>query len=159
MNGEVIKTDKNLTNHFLIGKCLPNITGNKLPSNRQVLSVLYFNTRVKKTTIKDGAKIAGQEAIVFWEKAALPTRRLDKIVEKIKKLYDKIGNLQKRAKNEKKSQKFLDFLAELDNLFDISHGNILDMIDEKKKKFLLDQRKKGIVGFISNVNSNEKKNK
>lgn len=50
---------------YLLGYYLHDISGSKLPSNKQVLSVLFFNIRVVKLTLRESARLALQEVMVF----------------------------------------------------------------------------------------------
>lgn len=45
------------------------IVGCKLPSNRQVLSVLFFYMREVNLNLHQSAILVIQEAIIFWRKA------------------------------------------------------------------------------------------
>jgi len=42
---------------FLVGEANHQITGAKLPSNRQVLAVLFFNIREVKLTVSESANL------------------------------------------------------------------------------------------------------
>lgn len=59
---------------FIVGDINHQITGAKLPSNRQVLAVLFFNIREVKFTIKESANLVVRECIIFWEKSRIPTK-------------------------------------------------------------------------------------
>jgi len=61
------------------------ITGIKLPSIKDCLSVLFFNLRLVKLNVNDGA------AVIYWRKARIQTR--DR-----KKIYEDWCSLEKNAK-------------------------------------------------------------
>lgn len=78
----------NLRRIDLIGYTMHQITGAKLPSNRQVLSVLFYNMRFVDLTAKESAKLTIRAAQIFWEQARIPVRKEDKCVDKLLKLYE-----------------------------------------------------------------------
>lgn len=143
-------TSKNL---YLIGSYTNQIVGHKLPSNIQVLRVLFFNLREVQLNLRDSARLVMDEAIVFWQKARIPTRDLQHCMSKLESLYDKWKNLQKHVnrhtENERSKRKM--FVEIFDDLFDIAHANALEMVPEEGKIFLLAQREKGRRGSLVGV--------
>ena len=136
----------------LIGNITNQIIGAKLPSNRQVLSVLFFNIRTVKLSIKESATLVVKEVLIFWEKGRIPTKRIDHCVEKVISLHKEWQDLQKRLNRESdvEARKRKEFLDKLDDLFDIAHENALNIIKiEEDKQFLLMQRKKGRPGSMA----------
>ena len=79
----------------LVGSIPNQMVGAKLPSNRQVLSVFFYNVRVVNLTTKESAALVIQEISIFWQNARIPTRRTDHCVDKVLKLYDEWKGLQK----------------------------------------------------------------
>lgn len=113
---------------FLVGEANHQITGAKLPSNRHVLAVLFFNIREVKLTVSESANLVIRECIIFWEKARIPTKSLPNCVKKLVDLYHIWRKLQK---NSTKSQEIHKrraekFQMDLDNLFDIAHVDALE---------------------------------
>ena len=105
----------------LVGYISNQIVGAKLPSNRQVLRVFFYNVRVVKLTTKESAILVIQEVSIFWQKARIPTKRSDHCFEKLLKLYDEWKGLQKNltrgaGKDKEKRDIFVD---NIDDLFDI----------------------------------------
>jgi hypothetical protein len=82
---------------FLVGDVNHQIFGAKLPSNRQVLAVLFYNMHEVKLSLSESADLAVQECNIFWEKAQIPTKALPNSVKKLVKLYEDRRNLQKDA--------------------------------------------------------------
>ncbi|KAL7289171.1 hypothetical protein TKK_0017114 [Trichogramma kaykai] len=144
---------------FLIKEISEHIVGDKLPSNLQVLQVLFYHVRHKKTPVKDSAKIVFKEIKTFWDKAGLYIQKEQNCISKIEKLYDTWRNIQKsqHKTSTANKEKIANFEKILENLFDVSAINIFDMIDEKRKEFLLNQRKDGIEGSIKNIASTYEK--
>ena len=58
---------------FLIDHDESQITGAKLPSNGQVLRVLFYNMRKVNLLLRPSAMLVIKEVEVFWEKTRIPT--------------------------------------------------------------------------------------
>ena len=58
---------------FLIGDVKHQITVSKLPSNGQVLAVLFYNIREVNLTVNKSANFTIRECIIYWEKSRTPT--------------------------------------------------------------------------------------
>lgn len=143
---------------FLIGTYSSQIVGNKLPSKREVLKVLFFNLREVKLKLQVGARLAICETLLFWEKARIPTQSEKNCIPKLKTLYEEWRDLQKYAgKNqEKKSARQVEkenkFVAELDDIFDIAAENALtSMTNQEDMQFLRKQREKGRPGYMYGI--------
>ena len=70
-------------------------------------------------------------------------------------MYHKWRALQNHSKRKSstKKQNVSEFSDEMDDLFDISHANALDMVtNEEDKQFLLIQREKGRPGCMLGTN-------
>jgi len=147
-----LRSDKE--NIFLIGLPSHQITGAKLPSNRQVLSVLFYNIRQVKLTLSESANLVTRECLIFWEKARIPTRALPNCVKKLIDLYHAWRELQKNCKKTLATFKDREknFKISLDNLFDIAHADALKIIKiEEDKLFLNKQREPGRPGYLAGV--------
>lgn len=139
---------------FLIGYSSNQIVGSKLPSNKQVLSVLFFNMREVNLNLHQSATLVIQEAIIFWRKARIPTRTEQKCVTKLEDLYQEWRNLQKSEyrKSEAQMKKNTQFISKLDDLFDVANANVLDLMsNEEDKAFLIAQRQKGRTGSLLGI--------
>lgn len=144
------------TNVYLVGEENHQIVGTKLPSNRQILSVFFFNTRTAKLSVRESATLAVDEVFIFWKKARLPTRQSQNCVAKLLKLYqewDKIRKNSNRKASKQQVMKEANFCETLDDLFDIAHANALEIINiPEDREFLLNQREKGRIGDIIGIN-------
>jgi len=151
MSVELRSTKKSI---FLVGDVQHQINGSKLPSNGQVLAVLFYNIREVKLTINESANLAIRECVIFWEKARIPTKSLPNCVKKLVDLHQVWRDLQKNAKKsqdvfKQRQQKFTD---NLNNLFDIAHADAFQLIKiEEDKIFLQQQRETGRVGYLGGV--------
>lgn len=81
---------------FLIGMPCHQINGAKLPSNRQVLAVLFYNIREVKLDVRQSANLVIRECVIFWEKARIPTKAIPNCVKKLLDKYTVWKNLQKK---------------------------------------------------------------
>lgn len=141
---------------YLIGIPYSQILGAKLPSKKQVLSVLFFNHRTLGMTLRDSAALVFDEVSVFWGKARIPIQTKSHSMDKIVSLHTKWRGLLKSStrQSEKQKQKEVDFLDSLENLFDIATADALETIAiEEDKKFLLLQREKGRRGLMIGVDT------
>ncbi|GBN10564.1 hypothetical protein AVEN_102257-1 [Araneus ventricosus] len=141
-------------NIYLIGSERHQITGCKLPSNRQVLSVLFYDLHEVKLSIRENANLVVRECLIFWEKARIPTRAIPHYVEKIMKMYNHWRNLQKSTcrRSEKQEENERNFISDLNNLFDIAHANALEIIKiEEDRKLSLSQREPGRRGCLMGI--------
>jgi hypothetical protein len=139
---------------FLVGDIKHQITGAKLPSNRQVLAVLFYNIREVKLTVTESANLVIRECIIFWEKTRTPTRSLPNCVKKLVDLHQVWRALQKNSKKIQEVHKRREqhFQIDLDNLFDIAHADALDRIKiVEDKLFLQQQREPGRLGCLAGV--------
>lgn len=59
---------------FLVGAMKNQILGSKLPSKRDVLSVLFYNMRKVKLSLANSVSLVIDECSIFWKKARIPTR-------------------------------------------------------------------------------------
>lgn len=139
---------------FSVGDVNYQITGAKLPSNRQVLAVLFFNIREVKLNVSESANLVIRECIIFWEKARIPTRAIPNCVKKLVDLHHAWRELQKNSKKIQDIYKRReeDFKNNLDNLFDIAHADALERMKiEEDKIFLQKQREPGRPGCLAGV--------
>lgn len=125
---------------FLVGTINNEITGNKLTSKRNCLSILYCNMRNLRLNLNSSALLTIDECLTYWKKARIPKQDRDNCAKKLKKLYEefqsleknktKIGNLYRLREKQ--------FEETLDYLFDIAHSNAINTIKiDEDSAFLL----------------------
>lgn len=137
---------------FLFGDVSSQIVGNKLPTEKQVLRVLFSNIRQLKYSLRQSATLVVKEVWIFWEKAGIPVQTLHRCVEKVESLYNCWRSLQKRAGKKCNELKELDFKRRIDLLFDIACSPEASQgIDERIMAFLTNQRKPELIGFIGDI--------
>lgn len=139
---------------YLIGYCSNSLSGSKLPSNLELLKVLFFNLRIVKKNLRESANLVATELLVFWEKARIPTRDKQHCISKVEKLYKEWQSMQKDCKkaSEFHKNKVKAWIEKLDQLFDVAHSNALQMMSiEEDRAFLISQRHPGRPGFMYGI--------
>ncbi|XP_050526437.1 uncharacterized protein LOC126897076 [Daktulosphaira vitifoliae] len=139
---------------YLVGAMNYQITGSKLPSVKNVLSVLYYNLRFVKLNLHESAALAVDGCLIYWKKARIPTQDPANIIRKLKKFYDELRNLEKNKTRtsdlyKKREQNFVD---QIEELFDIAHVNAISLMKiQEDIDFLRLQRTKGRPGCMMGV--------
>lgn len=139
---------------YLINNHSNKISGGKLPSNLQVLKTLFFNMRVVKLNLRESARLIIREVLIFWDKARIPVRLEKHCISKVEALYNEWRTLQKHAGRNTPSHKEKEALytSKFNDLFDVSHADALRMMKfETDRQFLINQRKKGRIGFMYGI--------
>ncbi|GBM66523.1 hypothetical protein AVEN_246925-1 [Araneus ventricosus] len=139
---------------FLLGEIKHQITGSKLPSNGQVLEVLFYKIQEVNLTVNESANLAIRECIILWEKARIPTKSLPNCARKLVDVYQVCRDLQKNAKKLQDvfKRRQHEFVSNLDNLFDIAHADALQLMKiEEDRMFLQRQREPGRPGYLVRV--------
>ncbi|KAG0712623.1 hypothetical protein GWK47_018069 [Chionoecetes opilio] len=93
---------KNVALYTWLGGHHPGI---KLPSSGQVLSVFVRNYLNLKKERAESAKVVVEEALVFWDKARIPTQRQDKILAKVQALHDRWKGMKKNQGRQTQTQR------------------------------------------------------
>lgn len=133
---------------------MPAIKGTKLPSYRQAFGYfLHEHTELGKS-VKESMKISISAVLQVWEKASLPTRQTHHCIKKLEDFFDTWKGLRKHAtrQSEAHKKKEEEFVARLDDLFDIAHADVEKMVKYRQDfEFLQLQRQKGRHGSIGGV--------
>lgn len=149
------KADEKQRNIVLIGQVSHQILGAKLPSNRQVLQVFFYNMRFVNLNAKDSATLAVDAVSIFWQQARIPMREPHKCASKIVKMHDEWNHIKKTGSRKMPAstkKRYDDFVNNLDNLFDIAHADALNLMhNEEDKEFLLKQREDGRPGSMLGI--------
>lgn len=155
------KSVEQLQSIDMIGKTQHQIIGAKLPSNRQVLQVFFYNLRFvdrnqqSDAKAKNSAKLSIDAVKIYWQQARIPIKEDHRCREKLLKLYADWNNIRKTTedKRSQKQKQFAEsFVDSLDDLFDIASPNALNEIKiPEDKKFLEMQRQKGRQGCMIGV--------
>lgn len=156
---ETRKAIENLQNIDIIGRTSHQITGAKLPSNRQVLQVMFYNMRFvdrgRQKDAKRSARLAIEAAKIFWHQARIPIQEDHRCLERLMKLYNDWKNIRKTAPDKRSDAKIKaaeEYIGRLDDLFDIASPNALTEIKiAEDRQFLEMQRQKGRPGSMIGV--------
>lgn len=139
---------------YLVGKMRHAISTMKLPSNRDIFSVLFYNTRITKLNAKESASLVVEEVLSYWKKARIPIKDPARCRLAVEKLYDEWKKLAKSAKRTTETQKRaeMQFCDKLDDLFDVSSQSAVQAMKESPfKAFFLQQKEKGQPGFMIGI--------
>lgn len=148
--GPALRSDTQL---YLIGHPCMQILGTKLPSNKQVLQMVLFNTIYRRMDIHASALLVADAVTIFWRQAAITIQHRADIQKKIIELRKKYRDLQKHpSRSGTHSAKETEFVDQLDDLFDIASADALTATKNKEDvEFLKMQRLKGRVGSMVGV--------
>lgn len=149
---------RNLTDIVLIGNATPEICGNQLPSNKQVLQCYFYHTRhgTPKFTAREAATCIVRKCAEFWKYAGIPIVKETHAISKMEKLvrqYKTILKYGSRKGNCVSVQvKEIDFQCMLDDLFDIAHQKHVDVLKNVAATTLLSlHRENGRKGCLNTI--------
>jgi hypothetical protein len=141
-------------NVYLIGSYVSEILGAKLPSVRQTFGYFLYLHKEQKLTIRDACSGVIQSVADVWAKASIPIRASQHSIKKLERTFCEWTALQKHKNRATKKHKEREaqFVANLENLFDIAHADALNIISNPDDKaFLTSQREQGRPGLIGSV--------
>lgn len=136
---------------YLIGDFSTQISGNKLPSKRDILKVLFFNLRCVGLTLRESAQLVIEEVFVFWNKARISVQKKSDCIDKVEKLHEEWRKIQKNKDRLSNKTREINFNLELDELFDIASANVFENLNQMQKEFLARQREPGRPGYILDI--------
>lgn len=142
------------TGLFLIGQPCSNISGAKLPSRQQVLRMYFYGTGERKISADESGYLVTDTVMVFWRQAFIPTKHRGDVKKKVHSLVAEWLAIQKNTLRggETQRKREAEFIAKLDDLFDIAHANVLEMVtNPEDMAFLQLQREKGRQGCMTGV--------
>lgn len=128
---------------WLLGKPVDSLSCARLPRKRDVLSLYLFHHVVEKKTVMEGLNLACGKVLTVWERARIPTQRVDACVRKLRGIHDKYQALKKHRTRGRESDRVKEkmFLDDLQDLFDVATSDALQtMTNEEDKEFLKMQR-------------------
>lgn len=146
---------------YLIGKIEGDILGAKLPSNRQVLSFYFYNTKVLNLSKIKSEDVVAEKVASFYDKARIPTALPHNNRLKVEKLVGEYSNLKKNCGRKCGTQTSKErlFVEKLDDLFEMAHHDAMNMIQEQGiRDFLVAQRQKGRIGCFLGIERKEEEN-
>ena len=81
------------------------ITGNKLPSNKQVLCRFLYLHRSENKTVREASTLVIHEVAQFWERAIVPIKPQQQAIKKLESLHDEYKRLKSHKNRTKNAQK------------------------------------------------------
>lgn len=148
------KSTRGKTQIYLLGGCITEIKGSKLPSLRMALGLFLHHHIELKSTIRESSAICVKEISKYWDKARIPIRDPQNCITKLEKVFEEWRLLKKNKGRQTETQKSKEaaFTSKLDDLFDVAHASALDIMTvAEDKKFLLAQREKGRRGTMGGL--------
>lgn len=138
----------------MVGPCVEEIESDRLLSVRQVLQVFYFHFKLEKVKLQDAAKLVVRKIVPFWEKAGLYVQQHHRLVGRIIQFHKDIRIISRsKLRPSTYNKKEQEFSNVLDNLFDAAHGNLFNMIDQKRRDFYSNQKKAVIQRTFADVDN------
>ena len=128
---------------YLLDHTEPALSGSKLPTSLMVLRVFLHKHKEEKLPIKQATSETLSDVMEYWEKARIPTKHKQDCHKKLEKLFDEWRKLKKNKGRRTKTQidNEKDFLAKMNQLFDIAHADAMQMTkNDEDREFLRDQR-------------------
>lgn len=98
-----------------------------LPRIKDVLCVFFFHHRTEHKTVRESARITIKKVQTMWSSVQVPLSQEIRNIERIEKLFMEWKALSKT--NFRVSNKFLAFIAKLDQLFDISTRDAIQRVE------------------------------
>ncbi|XP_057324625.1 uncharacterized protein LOC130667154 [Microplitis mediator] len=127
----------------LVGFESKTLNDSKLPVNRDILCLFYYQHRTEKLIIREGAKFVLNDVTHVWNKFTLPAINSHRSILKIEKLYkDWLKTQINKSRKKSPAQISLEkvFVESLDNLFDIAPQNVLQTLNSPQKRVYIDNR-------------------
>jgi adenylate/nucleoside-diphosphate kinase len=148
------KVTRSATAIWLVGSTEESFRTSKLPSRGEVIRVLFHYHAFKQLSLKDSITETANQLLVIWEKANIPTKARNHVMEHIRKLHGEWQGLKKliNRASETNLANQEKFQEGLDDLFDVSHQDAMSLIRvDEDRKFLEAQREKGRRGTIGGL--------
>lgn len=89
---------------YLIDKYDNDITGAKLPSNRQALAFFLHLHREEQWTVRDSSTATIAKIEDFWQRARIPMRHKQDCIKKLEDLWSKWEALKKNKSRRNATQ-------------------------------------------------------
>ncbi|KAK3918361.1 Adenylosuccinate synthetase [Frankliniella fusca] len=169
MSGPSKKKLRRDTSILYVGNESDSLPSAKLPTNRQVLCFFMHLNRDVFTDRRQASRATIRAVMAIWNKTRVPCIQEIKAIIKVENLYNawkkitkNASRLQGTCKNKTEANKVQDFSAMLDDLFDVSMTNAIEIMESREEQskddtarqmwreeieFLLDQRRGGLRVF------------
>src|SRR6267154_421554 len=110
---------------WLLGMPSEDIISAHLPSNGQVLMECMYHLQENRLTVKRSIRLAIDATLIYWQKARIPTQRVDNGERKLQKLYNEYCQLKKNRQTKLDSIRLKEelFKSKIAELFDIARAD------------------------------------
>ena len=129
--------------NFLLGNPISELSTARLPRALDVLRLFQFHHVTKGKTVQNSYKMTCDAVIAVWDRAAIPTQRIDSCIRKLSKLHDNYLALKKNRTRQRESDRIKEdiFKGDLEELFDVASKDAMTEIrNEEDREFLRMQR-------------------
>ena len=116
INRSTLSVPTESRNESAIGTLVPKLFTDQLPTNRQVLQVLFYKTKIDLWSMDDSLRFVTNDVISIWVNSGIPIKLYSKCYNKLKDLRLKYRNLQKTEV--KKKQDIEKLFSDLFNIAD-----------------------------------------
>lgn len=139
--------------HWLLGKSISNFSTARLPRGLDVLRVLQFYHFDEGNTLPVSYKKTCDAVLCVWERARIPTQRVDSCVRKLSRLYEQYLLLKKNRARESDNNVMRQnmFQNDLEKLFDIATKDALSTIKNEEDRLFLQKQRESV--FSSSMGS------
>lgn len=104
------------TTMFLLGELTDNIKGNKLPTQLQVLSLLFAQTK-NRINLEEAINITIRKVIKFWEYTNIPLKDASNISKQLHRLHDRYLRVTKSKQRPSNQVNEDELKSDLNSLF------------------------------------------
>ncbi|GBM75036.1 hypothetical protein AVEN_213330-1 [Araneus ventricosus] len=115
------------------------------------LRLFLYRHNDLKAKVREVSKVTIAEITKFWMRARIPMHDPQQCQKKLEKLFEEWRLVKKNKKHKTPNQKAKEhaFSSKLDNLFDIAHADVLNIIKiAEDRDYLLEQREDGRRGSV-----------
>ena len=140
--------------NWLLGNPISQLSTARLPRGIDVLQLVQFHHLNEGKTLPESYQKACDEAISVWERARIPTQRVDSCVRKLSKLYEHYQSLKKNRSRKRESDRMKEdmFRTDIQELFDIATKDaITEIKNEEDREFLRLQREDVFSSSMSGI--------
>lgn len=110
-----------MTIYYLIGQASSKITGENLPTLREMLKILLFYHYESKLSVHESASEAVKQAEVLWVKHNIKLKSIENCTRNLEKAFNDWKSIEKNklSGTEVQRKKRADFTTRLDDEFDM----------------------------------------
>src|SRR5215469_7417663 len=100
---EMAENTRSSAEVWLLGKGMNKLSNARLPTCSDVLRLVQYHHHSEAHTLRKSYNISCEEVLKVWERARIPTQRIDSCVRKLTRLYEEYITLKKNRKTQLQS--------------------------------------------------------